>query len=146
MMGLSTALAKTLTGSVWTQEWFWEKKNRYGLYPFIPDFLKWTLPSLNLDEPISSKKGCRVNKNLKQNAKTCSGKIEKKMYRAWWAARYESSHLDLHCFQSLLSGQQSWIQTQQICIYRYTTQLFIRTVTHIFGCITQLSIRSVPNT
>ena len=47
------------------------------MFRFNIDFLIWTLPSLNLDESIISKQGCRVDKTLTQNAKQYSGKMEK---------------------------------------------------------------------
>ena len=51
---------------------------------------------------IILKKGCRVDKNLHQNAKQYSGKTEKAISVDYdEKVRYDSSHLDLHCLPSL---------------------------------------------
>ena len=59
--------------------------------PFIPVFLQWTLPSLNLDSSIIAN-GISV-KYLESNGKHC---------RSWWDGSYEPSHLDLHCLHKYL--------------------------------------------
>ena len=55
--------------------------------PFIPKFLKWTLPSLNLNLSIDSNRG--FSQKAKQNSKQYIGPDE--------TARDEPSHLDLYC-------------------------------------------------
>ena len=99
----------------------WPSLFAYALInPFIPDFLKRTLPSLNLDESKLSQKGCRVDQKKKKNAKLYSDKIEK----ANSVDPDERSHLDLdlHCLQSFFSGPE---------------------VIKRFSCSTQLSMKFV---
>ena len=61
------------------------------LNPFIPKFLQWTLPFLNLD--------------MSTEANRCHSKIKNRMAISVDSdeiARYEPSHLDLHCLHRFL--------------------------------------------
>ena len=60
----------------------------FSLNPFIPQFLKWTLPSLNLDMSTVAKKG--FHSKIKKNRVANSVDPDE-------TACYELSHLDLHC-------------------------------------------------
>ena len=60
----------------------------FSFNPFNPEFLKWTLPSLNLDTSIVA--------NSKINNWITNDVDPDEM------AHYEPSHLDLHCLQRYL--------------------------------------------
>ena len=59
---------------------------------FTPMILKWTLPSLNLDTPIAANRGFSqiINKSVANSVDPDE------------MARFEPSHLDLHCLQKHL--------------------------------------------
>ena len=44
-------------------EQFWKLWFKFN--PFTPEFMRWTLAALNLDEYITSEMECRIDKNLK---------------------------------------------------------------------------------
>ena len=60
---------------------------------FIPAFMKWTLPSLNLDTSIVA------NRDITQNINNrTANSVDPDV-----TVHYEPSHLDLHCLQKYLS-------------------------------------------
>ena len=63
--------------------------------PFIPVFLKWTLPSLNLNTSISTNRGFSLKLKKKKKKK-------KKNRMANRIDHDELTHLDLHCLQRRL--------------------------------------------
>ena len=64
------------------------------LNPFITEFLKWTLPSLNLDTSILANRGSV--RNQLQNDKMANSEDPDE------TAHNEPSHQDLHCLQKHL--------------------------------------------
>ena len=73
------------------------------VYPFIPGFLKWIIPSLNLVRTIASFKVFSQNKNRMANSVDPDE-----------TAHYEPSHQDLHCLQKLFwsAGFKVFIDVQ----------------------------------
>ena len=65
-------------------ETLWQHTSRGLVKTFTPEFLKWTLPSLNLDTFIVA------------NNRMANSVDPDEM------AHYEPSHLDLHCLQRYL--------------------------------------------
>ena len=86
----------------------WKKKYISQMSPavsncFTPEFLKWTIPSLNWNKPIISIRSVRQKSRTKiENSIMTSFKHE--MQTVWIMMRWltEQSHLDLHYLQSLL--------------------------------------------
>ena len=64
--------------------------------PFIPEFLKWALPSLNLFRTIDQNRG--LSQESKQNDSVNPDKT----------AHNEPSYQDLHCLQKICFDLQGW--------------------------------------
>ena len=62
------------------------------LFTVIPEFLKWTVPSLNLDMPTDANRGfqCKIKNKMANSVDPDE------------TAHYEPSHLDLHYLQRYL--------------------------------------------
>ena len=63
-------------------------KTHFFLNPFTPAFLKWAHSSLNLDTSIVENRGFSLRSRTMANS-----------VHPDETARYEPSHLDLHCLQ-----------------------------------------------
>ena len=104
--------------------------------PSTPDFLKWTLPALNLEMLTDGSV-----KSLKPNSN---------QWRAWETAPYEPSHMNLHCLHRYLfwseglqgsiwwthkSSLQLWIYLYRIFtfyvlikLFKYNFDIFVKTL------------------
>ena len=103
--------------------------------PFIPEFLKWTLPSLNLDMSTASNRGFSV-------------KIENRLANHVdpdEMALYELSHLDLHClhrhpfWSARLKGLKCYVVVLRSC-------LCLGRKICVFVCVFVLDMRSLSIT
>ena len=61
--------------------------------PFTSEFLKWTIPSMNLDISIDANRG--FSQKIKKNRMANSVAPDD-------AAAYDSSHLNIHCLHRYL--------------------------------------------
>ena len=73
--------------------------------PFTPEFMKWPLPSLNLDTSIVAKRFQAKISNRMANS------VDPDETVLYWLSHYEPSHLDLRCLQRYLhwSAGMKWL-------------------------------------
>ena len=72
----------------------WSINGFYDLIfnPFVPEFMKWIIPSLNLDTPTDANRNFSLKS--KNRLANCVDPVE--------TAPYKPSHLDLYCLHMYL--------------------------------------------